>query len=81
MMREMRQANPLIWLILLLTGWVLLAAPYVEQKTASGNFYGQEGASGGLTIREAAWRLGFSDLAGESASVRLCSEGVLRLAA
>lgn len=71
MMREMRQANPLIWLLLLLTAWVLLAAPHVGQKTASGIFYGQESASGGLTLREAAWRLGFSDLAEESAPVPL----------
>lgn len=41
MMPKMRQANPLIWLLLLLTAWVLLAAPHVGQKTAWGNFYGE----------------------------------------
>lgn len=63
--------NPLLWLLLLLTAWACLAAPQWGAKTASGNFYGRETASGELTGWEAAPRLGFGGLEGKSASVPL----------
>ena len=49
MMRILRQTNPLIWLLLLLTAWACLAAPHAGLKTASGNFYGLESASWEMT--------------------------------
>jgi len=61
------QKNPLLWLLLLLTAWACLAAP----KTASWQNSDLESASGGLTLWEAAPRLGFGGLAEESASVPL----------
>ena len=63
--------NPLIWLLLFLTAWACLAAPPCGAKTASGNFYGPESASSKTTGWKAAPRLGFGDLAAESASVPL----------
>ncbi len=68
MMPKMRQANPLIWLLLLLTVWALLAASHLEKKTASGNFYVPETVSGEMTGWEAAPRLGFGGLAVKDAS-------------
>ena len=67
MMRILRQTNPLIWLLLLLTAWACLAAPHAGLKTASGNFYGLESASWEMPGWEAAPRLGFGSLAAKDA--------------
>ena len=74
MMPKMRQANPLVWLLLLLTAWACLVASPCGAKTASGNFYGPETASGEMTGWEAPPRLGFGDLTGKVASVPLVGE-------
>jgi len=60
--------NPLLWLLLLLTAWACLTAPDWGQKTASGQNSWLESASGEMTGREAAPRLGFGGLAEEWAS-------------
>jgi hypothetical protein len=65
------QRNPFLWFLLLLTAWAYLAAPQWGAKTASGNFYELESASGGLVGWEAAPRLSFGGLAEEDASVPL----------
>jgi hypothetical protein len=60
--------SPLLWLMLLAVLWACLGVPHLGQKAASGQIYGWQAVSWDATPLQAAPRLGFGGLAGESVS-------------